>query len=63
MATTISGQTVAATESSVAFPYLKAAEIFDWVARPRAANDSAWLKELRRWVRETLAPRRAGPQS
>jgi Uma2 family endonuclease len=50
------------SESSAAFPFLKASEIFDWVTRP-VRSQAAWLKELRRWVREVLAPRRAGPQA
>ena len=49
------------SESSAAFPFLKASEIFDWVTRPMR-SEIAWLKELRRWVREVLAPRRGGPQ-
>ena len=53
----------AVAESSAAFPYLKAAEIFGWVSRSVTDPETAWLKELRSWVRETLAPRRAGPQA
>jgi Uma2 family endonuclease len=51
----------AASESSAAFPFLKAAEIFAWVTRPTAVSETEWVNELRRWVRETLVPRRAGP--
>jgi Uma2 family endonuclease len=50
----------ASSESSAAFPFLKASEIFDWVTRPKR-SETTWLKELRRWVREVLVPRRAGP--
>ena len=53
----------AVAESSVAFPFLKGTEIFAWVSRSVTDPETAWLKELRRWVRETLTPRRAGPQS
>jgi Uma2 family endonuclease len=52
-----------AAESSAAFPFLRAEEIFAWVTRPTAGSETVWLKELRRWVRETLAPRRAAAQS
>jgi len=51
----------ATAESSAAFPTLKAAEIFDWVTRPETASDTEWIEELRRWVRDTLVRRRAGP--
>jgi Uma2 family endonuclease len=51
----------APSESSAAFPFLKSAEIFDRVSRLVDAPDTEWVKELRRWVRETLVPRRAGP--
>ncbi len=50
-------------ESSAAFPFLKATEVFEWVTKPETATDTEWLKELRRWVRDTLAPRRAGKHS
>jgi Uma2 family endonuclease len=43
--------------SSVAFPFLTPAEVFDWVSRPQTGSDTDWIKELRRWVRETLLPR------
>ena len=51
----------ALAESSAAFPFLKGAEIFDWVSRPETTSDTEWVKELRRWVQEMLVPRRAGP--
>lgn len=40
-----------------AFPFLTAAEVFEWVTRPREASETAWIKELRRWVVETLRRR------
>jgi Uma2 family endonuclease len=48
--------------ASAAFPFLTAAEIFSWVGRPQAEPNTEWIKEVRRWVRETWAPQRAGPQ-
>jgi Uma2 family endonuclease len=52
----------ARADSSAAFPFLEAAEVFAWVTRPDVASDTDWVKELRRWVRDTLVPRRAGLQ-
>ncbi len=47
---------------SVAFPSLAADEIFEWVSRSQDRPETGWIKDLRRWVRETLGPRRqAGP--
>jgi Uma2 family endonuclease len=48
------------TGTSVAFPFLKAAEVFEWVSRPQTGNETAWVTELRRWVSETLLPRARG---
>jgi Uma2 family endonuclease len=42
---------------SMAFPFLSAAEVFGWVSRPQVGSETDWIKELRRWVRETLVPR------
>jgi Uma2 family endonuclease len=50
-------------ESGAAFPFLKAAEIFERVTRPETTSDTGWVRELRRWVRDTIVPRRAGPPS
>jgi Uma2 family endonuclease len=46
----------AASETSASFPFLGAADVFDWVHRPAAGTDTEWLKGLRRWVRTTLKP-------
>jgi Uma2 family endonuclease len=43
--------------SSVAFPFLTAAEIHEWVTQPSTASEIAWVKALRKWVVETLLPR------
>jgi Uma2 family endonuclease len=50
----------AETPNSVAFPFLTAAEVFGWVSWPQTGSDTDWVKELRRWVRETLLPRARG---
>jgi Uma2 family endonuclease len=49
--------------SSPALPILKAAEIFDWVSRPQTFSETQWVKEIRHWVRDVLAPRqgKSGP--
>ncbi len=43
-------------ERSLAFPFLSAAEIADWIGKP-SESDLQWAIDLRRWVLETLAPR------
>jgi len=47
----------AASVTSAPFPFLSAAEVFDWVSRPQTETDTEWIKELRQWVRRTLKPR------
>jgi Uma2 family endonuclease len=47
----------ARTPNSVAFPYLTAGEIFGWVTRPAEGSETAWIKELRRWVAGALPER------
>jgi Uma2 family endonuclease len=44
-------------ERSVAFPVLTASEIHSWLIRDQGESDAAWIKALRRWVAEVLAPR------
>ncbi len=46
---------------SLAFPFLQAREIDDWVRRPRDVSETQWLRQVRDWVRDVLAPRRGGP--
>jgi Uma2 family endonuclease len=50
------GQYVSA-ERSLSFPFLTAAEVFDWVSRPGMSSGTQWIKALRAWVREVLLPR------
>ncbi len=45
------------SETSVAFPFLKAVEILDWVRRPQTTSELKWLQDLRSWVRDHLVPR------
>lgn len=47
----------AESPTSRALPGLAATEIHDWVARVQNDTETAWLKELRRWVSTTLAER------
>ena len=44
--------------ASLSFPCLTAAEIFSWVSRPQTVSETEWVKDLRRWVHDVLAPRR-----
>jgi hypothetical protein len=47
--------------TSLAFPFLSAVEVLDWIRRPEAdeASDSDWTYDLRRWVQDVLIPRAA----
>ena len=47
----------AASESSAVFPFLKAAEIWDWIDRAGSEYETEWMEGVRQWVRETLVPR------
>jgi Uma2 family endonuclease len=47
----------AASETSAAFRFLRAAEVSEWVHRPSTGNETEWVKGLRHWVRRTLKPR------
>jgi Uma2 family endonuclease len=55
----------AGSPTSASFPFLSAAEVYDWVSRPQTQSDFEWLKQLRMWVRRTLKPRfrRISPNS
>ena len=48
------------SETSVAFPFLTAAEIFEWASRLQIVSETDWVKDVRRWVQETLIPRVRG---
>jgi Uma2 family endonuclease len=45
------------SERSHAFSLLRASEIHSWVTRSQDGSDTAWIKELRRWIAEVLVPR------
>lgn len=45
------------TETSLAFPFLTANEIADWIHRPRDESELEWAIALRQWITEVLAPR------
>jgi Uma2 family endonuclease len=47
-------------DRSDALPVL-ASEIREWVLAPPEGGETAWMKRLRRWVREAVAPRSRGP--
>jgi Uma2 family endonuclease len=50
----------AASDRSLAFPFLTATEILDWVQRPPMTPDLEWMTELRQWVQDVLVPRVRG---
>ncbi len=57
----------AESAASEAFPFLPATEVAGWISRPQDASETQWTIDLRRWVRDTLAPRvqdhaRPGPE-
>jgi Uma2 family endonuclease len=45
------------SESSLAFPFLASAEVCDWTRLPQTISETEWVKELRKWVKQTLKPR------
>jgi len=47
----------AESETSLAFPFLSVAEVYDWMRRPQDVSDTEWVMQLRKWVKETLKPR------
>ena len=49
--------TYSKTETSVAFPFLRAEEIREWVARESPFEISAWLAELEHWLETVIVPR------
>lgn len=46
--------------ASAVFPFLTAAEVQDWVTRPLGRSETDWIKAVRAWVRDVLAPRARG---
>jgi Uma2 family endonuclease len=47
----------ARSPTSATFPFLSAAEVYDWMRRPQTVPELEWIEELRRWVRRTLKAR------
>ena len=45
---------------SVSFPFLKAAEILDWIFKPQTGSETDWIKAPCGVVRDVLAPRGRG---
>jgi Uma2 family endonuclease len=50
----------AESETSLSFPFLTVAEVFEWVERPGMDSSTQWVRELRRWVQDVLVPRVRG---
>jgi Uma2 family endonuclease len=46
-------------DASPALPFLKAAEIRQWLAQADTMGQTAWDRQLRAWVRTELGPRRS----
>ncbi len=47
------------SKTSVSFPFLHSIEIAEWINRPETIAESDWQLQVRDWVQNTLAPRRA----
>lgn len=47
-------------KTSLAFPFLSPAEVRDWVERPSDLRFNLWMRDLRAWVRDVIAPRARG---
>jgi Uma2 family endonuclease len=47
----------AKSPTSASFPFVSAAEIYEWLRRPQGPSELDWLKQLRAWVKRTLKPR------
>ena len=45
------------SSASASFPFLTAADVFEWVRKPQTEPDTTWIKQLRTWVKRTLKPR------
>ncbi len=45
------------SDISAAFPFLKAAEIQEWIDAPQHGTETDWTIDLRAWVAETLVER------
>jgi len=48
------------SDTSLIFPFFTAAEIHEWATRPGLDLNMDWIREVRRWVRDDLAPRVLG---
>ena len=46
----------AESATSASFPLLTAAEVYEWVRSPQPEPDTAWINQLRTWVKRTLKP-------
>ncbi len=47
-----------AQPASLAFPFLRTADVLPWVESAAVESDRVWRERLRAWVRDELAPRR-----
>jgi Uma2 family endonuclease len=53
----------AESDRGVAFPFISAEEISEWVHRPQNVSETEWLDELHDWVRDVLVPRVRRPEA
>jgi Uma2 family endonuclease len=52
----------AQSDRSLAFPFITAEEIGDWIHRPQSGSETEWLDQLHDWVRDVLVPRVRRPE-
>ena len=48
---------------SLAFPFITAEEIGEWIHRPQNVSETEWLDEFHDWVRDVLVPRIRRPEA
>lgn len=53
-------ETYVESPTSLAFPFLSAVELTDWINRPEDISETRWAIALHRWVRDVLVPRARG---
>ncbi len=47
------------SSTSELFPYVKLAELVEWIVAPRLDDDRMWRRRMRAWVREVVVPAHA----
>ncbi len=48
------------SDKGLVFPFLRAAEIYEWASRPETGSEMDWVTTVRRWAQEVLVLRVRG---